>query len=566
MDADKTVGATFSPDLSDSDGDGLSAYDEVVIHGTDTALADTDGDGIADGAEVGVGRYSVVSGSRTWAQAKADAVSRGGMLATFATAAEWQRAKQQLGADALLDIGGLWIGATDQTAEGTWTWISAEPFTFSDWAAGQPDNLNNSDFAAVAGELGGESGKWYDYRATTNRDGYILETGFSTSPIDADTDDDGLADGTEQGLSTNPFLTDSDSDGLMDSQEVNLTLTNPALADTDGDGTPDGNDDQDGDGLGNRAEITQHGTNPVVADSDSDGLSDGQELALTRSYYGLVAGSFTQAQAVADAVAKRGRLASLPDVSVFTSVVAKARRATQGYLWLGLSDAETEGTWKWSDGSSLNFNRWLSGQPDGGGAENHALVMENANTLADGAADFLAAGYLFERIGLDPLNADTDSDGLNDGAEQNTHHTDPFNDDSDGDGLTDGAELNTHGSAPNLTDTDSDGLGDHEEIVTRGTNPAAGDTDSDGFSDPFEINTGFDPVSSNSTPDAVSTIRTAVEFRFNAANGVSYRIEDSTDLQNWNTVETGIIGQGAVVTRFYSTENQPKRYFRVRRN
>ena len=69
-----------------------------------------------------------------------------------------------------------------------------------------------------------------------------------------------------------------------------------------------------------------------------------------------------------------------------------------------------------------------------------------------------------------------------------------------------------------------------------------------------------------STPDAVSTIRTSVEFRFNAANGVSYRIEASTDLEHWSTVETGIIGQGAVVTRFYSTENQPKRYFRVRRN
>jgi len=47
---------------------------------------------------------------------------------------------------------------------------------------------------------------------------------------------------------------------------------------------------------------------------------------------------------------------------------------------------------------------------------------------------------------------------------------------------------------------------------------------------------------------------------------VSYRIEASTDLENWSTVETGIIGQSAVVTRFYSTENQPKRYFRLRRN
>jgi hypothetical protein len=82
----------------------------------------------------------------------------------------------------------------------------------------------------------------------------------------------------------------------------------------------------------------------------------------------------------------------------------------------------------------------------------------------------------------------------------------------------------------------------------------------------FEVNTGFNPALATSTPDALSTIRTAVEFRFNAASGVSYRIEGSTDLNEWNTVETDIIGAGAVVTRFYTIENLPKRYFRARRN
>lgn len=566
MDSDKIIGATFSPDLADSDGDGLSAYDEVVIHGTNPALADSDGDGLSDAHELGVGRYSVVSGSRTWLQAKTDAVSRGGMLATFASGGEWNRAMATIGANTLLDIGGLWIGATDQTAEGTWTWITGEPFIFSTWAAGQPDNLNDSDFAAVAGELGGESGKWYDYRATTSRDGYILEMGYSTSPTDSDSDDDGLSDGVELTAGSNPFLTDTDSDGLTDSQEVNLTLTNPALADTDGDSILDGADDHDGDGVANRAEIIEYGTDPLDADSDGDGLSDGTELSLTRSFHKVVTGSFTHPQAAADASARHGRVASFSDTNVYSSVIGKARRTTQGFLWIGLSDAETEGTWKWTDGSALNYNRWLDGQPGGDTAENHVIVMENLTNWADSVPEFTAAGYLFERIGLDPLDPDTDGDGLSDGAETNTTSTDPFNDDSDGDGLLDGAEVNTHGSNPKKADTDGDGLDDHVEVVTYGTNPAARDTDGDGFDDPFEINTGFDPKSSISNPDTVSSIRTAVEFRFNAANAVSYRIEDSTDLQNWDIVETEIIGKGGVVTRFYSTENLPKRYFRVRRN
>jgi uncharacterized repeat protein (TIGR02543 family) len=543
MDADKSVGATFAADLSDADADGVTAYDEVTLYQTNPTQADSDGDGLTDGYEIGIGRFSVVSGSRTWAQAKAHAETQGGTLATFANEDEWNLAMQSIGTDALLDIGGLWIGATDEAVEGTWRWVTGEPFVFTRWETGQPDNLNNSDYAAVAGDLGGTSGKWYDYRAITTRDGYILESGYSTNPSDADSDDDGLLDGAEMTAGTNPFVADTDGDGLTDTQEVNLTHTNPKLADSNSNGINDALDDQ-----------------------DSDGLSDSEELSHPGRYFTLIEGSFTHAQAAADAANRRGRLASFPNANDFTRAAAKARKTNQGYLWFGLSDAATEGTWLWSDGSAPTYARWLNGQPDGSNTENHAVLMQNGSQWADAAADFVAVGYLFERVGLDPLDADTDDDGLSDGAEINTHQTNPVLDDSDSDGLADGAEINTHGSNPKLADTDGDGLGDSAEVVTHGTNPAVKDSDTDGFDDLFEINTGFDPKQSSSTPDAVSSIRTAVEFRFNAGNGLNYRIESSTDLETWTTVESDIIGTGGVVTRFYSTENQPKRFFRVVKN
>lgn len=118
----------------------------------------------------------------------------------------------------------------------------------------------------------------------------------------------------------------------------------------------------------------------------------------------------------------------------------------------------------------------------------------------------------------------------------------------------------------NMTDADGDGLTFFEEVVIHGTDPDLADTDGDGFNDGFEVLTGFEPTSATSTPDALSSIRTAVEFRFNAADGVSYRIESSPDLESWETVESPIVGEGGTVTRFYSIENQPKRYFRARRN
>jgi uncharacterized repeat protein (TIGR02543 family) len=568
MDADKTVGATFEKDLSDTDSDGLTAYDELVVYAINPALADTDGDGLNDGYELGVGRFSIVTGSFTWQQARTDARSKGGDLASFPTEDRWNRAMQNLAANPFEDFTGLWIGASDAAVDGTWTWVNGESFSFAPWGTGRPSSTSGNSlyFAEVSGGGGAEIGKWYDRSPTTIRDGYLLEMGYATSPTVADADGDGLNDGQEQTAGTSPTNADTDGDGLSDGQEINLTGTNPKLADTNGDGTNDAASDQDDDGLSNLAEISTHGTDAIKADTDGDGLSDGFEINYPGRYFTLVEGSFTHAQAIADATTRRGRLANFPNASDFTRVAGRARKATQGYLWFGLSDAATEGTWLWTDGSTPTYTRWLNGQPDGGTTENHAVLMEASTQWADAVADFVAAGYLFERVGLDPLATDTDGDGLSDGAESNTHQTNPVLDDSDSDGLTDGAEINTHGSNPKLSDTDSDGLSDFAEVVTHRTNPSAKDSDADGFDDLFEINTGFNPTQNSSTPDAVSYIRTAVEFRFNAGNGLRYRIEGSTDLQNWETVETDINGTGGVITRFYSIENQPKRYFRVKRN
>jgi len=118
----------------------------------------------------------------------------------------------------------------------------------------------------------------------------------------------------------------------------------------------------------------------------------------------------------------------------------------------------------------------------------------------------------------------------------------------------------------NPSDLDEDGLTYYDEVVVHGTNPDVADSDGDGFKDGFEVSTGFSPNLASSSPDSTSTISSAVGFRFNAGLGMSYRIEDSSDLQNWSTLETPIIGDGGVVTRFYFTEGQAKRYFRVRKN
>ncbi|MBM4074936.1 MAG: DUF5011 domain-containing protein, partial [Planctomycetes bacterium] len=55
IESDLTIGALFVPDLSDADADGLSAFEELTIHGTDPTRADSDGDGFDDKMEIDAG-------------------------------------------------------------------------------------------------------------------------------------------------------------------------------------------------------------------------------------------------------------------------------------------------------------------------------------------------------------------------------------------------------------------------------------------------------------------------------------------------------------------------------
>jgi hypothetical protein len=112
-----------------------------------------------------------------------------------------------------------------------------------------------------------------------------------------------------------------------------------------------------------------------------------------------------------------------------------------------------------------------------------------------------ACGETF--YGTDPLDPDTDDDGLTDSAEVNTYGTDPLDPDTDDDGLTDSAEVNTYGTDPLDFDTDDDGLTDGAEVNTYGTDPLDPDTDDDGLNDGIEIASSTDPLDADSDDDGI---------------------------------------------------------------
>ena len=97
-----------------------------------------------------------------------------------------------------------------------------------------------------------------------------------------------------------------------------------------------------------------------------------------------------------------------------------------------------------------------------GGADTAVVTLRFDDRDEDGLPDDIE-----ELIGTDPDEADTDGDGLSDGAEigggdpfaREDAETDPLDADTDDDGIGDGAELET-GTDPLVCDTDKDGLCD----------------------------------------------------------------------------------------------------------
>jgi hypothetical protein len=197
--------------------------------------------------------------------------------------------------------------------------------------------------------------------------------------------------------------------------------------------------DTDGDGLPDLLE-NQIGTGLSTGDSDGDGLTDGDEIY---PYY-IIDGSFTFAEAIADAILRGGRVAHFTNRDDYSAMVRRFSDTNVNSFWLGATDGAVEGTWRWGDGSLLNNANWASpGALNWAGfyAQTLSTVVpwaaarpNNANN-ADGLilrGDKLfedrplteRRGYVFEYTRTDPKVADTDGDGLSDSNEY-SNGTDP---------------------------------------------------------------------------------------------------------------------------------------------
>ncbi|MBL9138329.1 MAG: hypothetical protein JNK85_20840 [Verrucomicrobiales bacterium] len=413
---------------------------------------------------------------------------------------------------------------------------------------GLPDDWEQKFFSGL-GEGGTNDG---DQDALSN----AQEFAIGSSPTDADSDDDGLADGDEVARTkTDPIKRDSDGDTLGDGDEVNAFHTDPAKPDTDGDGTVDPQE------LTAGTDPTNPAIKPVLTQlSAFTGPDPGEGLDLDGNFiYALAVGAGDDAAVkIRDA-----QFSPIIEAEVSGANLVAGNTAQNWYV-VNYGDSPDElalravtGSIRWSSattdipevvltldnleaGAAYKVQLMFGEQCCNRGFDvlfDDKPVADNFNPgqvqggIAQGKQEALITRYHFATntqliIRLDGrtapypdhnaiLNAvtverlsgqsDTDSDGLHDEWEKLYFNglTNSGAQDSDGDGLNNATEFGL-GTDPSVADSEPDGLNDAEER-TAGTSPNNADSDGDGLRDGVEVKTTLtNPLLADTDGDSLS--------------------------------------------------------------
>lgn len=102
-------------------------------------------------------KYEFFNIRTTWLEAKDICERRGGHLITVNDPSEQEIVNYFLNKYTPYSI---WLGATDEEKEDQWSWITGEPFSYTNWEPGEPSkSTENEDFAEA---IGNDSGRWND--------------------------------------------------------------------------------------------------------------------------------------------------------------------------------------------------------------------------------------------------------------------------------------------------------------------------------------------------------------------------------------------------------------------
>jgi hypothetical protein len=217
----------------------------------------------------------VFDGHPSWTEAKQLAEQLGGYLATLTSKSENDLGGVlSRGATAML-LGGFQDRASQDYSEpaGGWRWITGEPWTFTNWGSGEPNDANNGhgdpgeDY--LSSWTGGQGFRWGDgdnICPECNPGPFLVEWS-------ADCNNDNIVD---YGQILQGQLADLDSNGVPDICQQPTCVAADIYRDFNVNGADLG------------ILLSQWGPNTPLTESDlnSDGVVNGADLGLLLSFWG----------------------------------------------------------------------------------------------------------------------------------------------------------------------------------------------------------------------------------------------------------------------------------------
>lgn len=421
-DTSKTISVSVNGDI---DNEANETFFLVLSNPVNAFLAS----GLPRDASTG-NAYQLVTASLNWDNARTAAAARtylgtSGHLATITSAAEQSYVAN------LISGTEAWIGGTQPSGSpepaGGYTWITGEPFNYTNWSSGEPNNAGGEDTV-----LFGFNGLWNDLSRASTVARYLVEYDNVPNAVQAvatiindDTppslsiDSVQIIEGsggtqdavftiTVNGVSKKPISVDvATQDGTalagVDYESVNSTISIPVGQATATFSVPITTDLADeGDET-----FTANLSNPVNAT-----LAFAAALPrdpATGHAYELVAASLSWSNARAAAAARSyfgvsGHLATVTSAAEQSFI---ATIATNKQAWLGAlqpaGSAEPGGGFTWITGEPFVYTNWRSGEPNNAnptGIED-TLYYTSTGTWNDISADVVDAAVTFYLVEYD---------------------------------------------------------------------------------------------------------------------------------------------------------------------
>jgi hypothetical protein len=365
--------------------------------------------------------YYTSNSPSTWTIAADNCAAQGGYLASIGSAAE----NSYL--NTLLPGVTQWIGFTDQVTEGVFEWTSGEPVVYTNWNIGEPNNSSNEDYTQML-----SSGVWNDsnptaaYRYVCEFDNLpgleiVWSTGETTASIvvtpDTTTTYFVVANNGVQVCSDSVVITVNEPQFAFENDTLQVCGSEAVLEANTGfagylwsTGASGTSTTVERSGL--YSIIVDEGActttdslfvslvNPEIAQTDT-AVCFGQEVYLStvnsmvdqntqfpgytysgqlnNSFYFISNGTSNFSMANQSCTDIGGHLVTISSVEEHNLVAGMS----SSNIYIGLTDAASEGNFQWVTNEPLIYTNWGSGEPSNSGNNEDYVHIQTNNVWND---------------------------------------------------------------------------------------------------------------------------------------------------------------------------------------